>query len=320
MKFETIDQFTEKGLELFADMIMNPLFDSVDVENIRKFLFGQLGRNSGSTYKTARNKFYAALFENSAYAKTIQGSYRTVGSITVEDLKNHHQKMYSPENMIITIGTNYPVKDIMAMAKEKFGAMSKTGFTPIEPEQPSEFSRVKKAHEKMEKEQVYIYIGHMLPSAASDDAAAIKVANAILSKRLQMNLREKQSLAYSVGSSVALDKNFGWFVASIGTGVDNFDKAHDGILAEIENLKTAPPDIEELEEAVNSMWGSNLMRKLSRINQAYYMGVYEYLGLGYDYDDKQIEKIRNVTAEQVQQAAQKYFDTKNYVLATAGNI
>jgi predicted Zn-dependent peptidase len=320
MKFETIDQFTEKGLDLFSDMIINPLFDTIEIEKARKFTFGQLGRNSGSPRKSARTKLYYTLFENSAYSKTIEGTYRTVNSISRDDLIEHHKKIYSPENMIITIGTNYPPEEIMAMVRERFGVMPQTGFKPIEANPPTEISKIRQGHEPMDKEQVYIYIGNLMPAVNSPDAAAIKVANAVLSTRLYKNLREQQSLAYSVGSSVTLDKKFGWFIASIGTGKENFEKARNGILAEMEKMKAAPPSENELIEAINSLWGSSLMRNLSRINQAYYMGVYEYLGVGYNYGETITGEIRSVTAEQVHDVSNKYFDTKNYVIATAGDI
>jgi predicted Zn-dependent peptidase len=320
MKFETIDRFTETGIELFADMIMNPVFDSVEIEKVRKFLFGQLGRDNGSTYKTARKEFYEALFSGTAYSKSINGNFRTVGSITAEDIKEHHRRMYAPENIIITVGTNGNPEEIMALLKQKFGAMEGGSFTPAEFPSPTSISEIKVVNAPMQKEQVYIYLGHLMPSAASEDAAALKVANAVLSERLRYELREKQSLAYRVGSSVMLDKNFGWFMASIGTGTDNFETARDGILAEVEKLKASPPSEDELELAINSIWGSSLTARLSRINQCYYMGVYEYLGLGYDYDQKIMDQIRQVTADDVRRVAGEYFNTENYVLATAGMI
>ena len=70
----------------------------------------------------------------------------------------------------------------------------------------------------------------------------------------------------------------------------------------------------------NSIWGSNLTANLSRINQAYYMGVYEYLGLGYDHDDVYIDEIRKIDRGLVLRTARRYFDTKNYAIATAGNM
>ncbi|MFH2036635.1 MAG: pitrilysin family protein [Candidatus Zixiibacteriota bacterium] len=320
MKFETIDQFTEQGIDLFFDIIANPAFDSVEVEKVRNFIFGQLGRNSGSPQKVARNEFYATLFESGPYAKTIEGNYRTLSRITADDLREHHHRMYSPENIIITVGTNEPADKVMVMVKERFGRIPATGFVPIEATAPNPIKGIKAAHEKMDKEQVYIYLGHLLPGANSEDASALKVANAILSERLSYNLREKQSLAYSVGSSVSLDKNFGWLTCVMGTGVENFEQARDGIIGEIERMKTDPPDQDELDRAINSMWGSYLMANLSRINQAYYMGVNEYLGLGYKYDDTFIEQVRAVTPDMVQKTAQKYFDTQNYIIATAGDI
>ncbi len=320
MKFETIDEFTSEWIRLFTEMIERPAFDSVEMEQVRKEIFGLMGRNSGSTYKTARDAFYETLFRYSPYSKKINGNYRTVASITLSDLREHHRRIYAPENMIITVGTRQHPAGIMALLREKLQNIPTTGFIPIEPGTPKDISGVVTAHEKMDKEQIYIYLGNLLPSASSPDASALKVTSAVLSERLHKNIREKQGLAYQVGSSVSLDKQFGWYVCSMGTDVKNYKKAKEAILFEIERLKTEPPAEDELETAINSIWGSYLSANLSRINQLYYMGTYEYLGLGYDYGDKYISGIRSVTAEQVSEMAQKYFDTENYVIATAGNI
>jgi predicted Zn-dependent peptidase len=61
-----------------------------------------------------------------------------------------------------------------------------------------------------------------------------------------------------------------------------------------------------------------LFYRLSRVNQAYFMSVNEFKEVGYDYDDKYIDHIREVTTEQVKQVAEKYLDTENYVVAVVG--
>jgi zinc protease len=172
----------------------------------------------------------------------------------------------------------------------------------------------------MEKEQVYIFLGNGLPGSAHPDAVSIKLASAILSSRLGKVLREEQGLAYSVGAGSSFDRDFGWFVCTIGTGAANFETARDGIIAQIRRLKSEGPTEGELETAKNSLWGSSLTRRLSRINQAYYMGVNEYLGLGYDYEKRYVPQLRATTSEEVKAAAVKYFDTENYVLATVGKM
>ncbi len=320
MKFETIDEFTSGGLELFADMIKNPAFDSSSIEQIRGSIMGLLGRQSGSTRESGRNLYYAGLFENSPYANSINGSARTIGGITRDDLIDYHSKFYSAGNMIITIGTNMDADEMMGMVKSAFGAMPTVAFDPPPATVGSALVGVKTNHLDMDKEQVYIYLGNMLPSASHEDVPAIRLATAILSQRLSENLREKQGLAYSVGAGATFDKNFGWYLCAMGTGSANFEIARDGILGEIQKLKDEGPTSEELEIAKNSLWGSSLTRNLSRINQAYYMGVSEYLGLGYDSGKKYIVKMREVTTDQVKSAAATYFDTENYILSTVGKL
>ncbi len=320
MKFETIDEFTLDGLILFSDMIRNPAFDSSEVEKVRGQIMGIIGRESGSTLNACRNLFYATLFENEAFAKTINGSPRTVGSITREDLIEYHRNFYSAGNMIITIGTNFNADSMMTMAKDVFGDMPAIDFASMPVKAGPPVAGAKTDHLEMDKEQVYIFLGGPLPGAGHEDAPVIRLAAAILSDRLASNLRDKQGLAYSVGAGTSFDNEFGWFVCTIGTGPDNFKIARDGILAEINKLRNEGVTSEEIEIAKNSLGGSLLRRQLSRINQAYYMGVNEYLGLGYDYYDKYISKLRAVTAEQVKAAAQKYFDTKNYVMTTVGKL
>lgn len=320
MKFETIDEFTREGLELFSEMIKNPIFEPEAVESVRGMLMGVLGKQSGSTLDVCRNLFYSTLFEGQPYQKTINGSHRTIGSITRDDLVAHHKKFYSPGNMIITIGTNYDAEAMMMMAKEAFGDMPAVESVASPVMLGPHPVGAKTVHEEMDKEQVYIFLGNRLPGITDPDAEAIKLAAQVLSTRLKLNLREKQGLAYSVGAGATFDRKFGWFTCTMGTGAANYEKARAGILAEIEKLQSEGPTKEELETAKNSLWGQTLTRRLSRINQAYYMGVNEYLGVGYDYEKRYLPKMRALTAAQVKAAAAKYFDTQNYILATVGKL
>jgi zinc protease len=318
MKFETIDEFADKGLALFADMIRHPAFDSENTENVRQSLLGIIARRSNSTRDLAGDLFYRALFAGHPYAKSVYGTPQTIAAITRDDLIKHHKRFYAPENMIITVGTNAPADSVMAKLNDAFADMPRVTSTLPDLPDPHKQVGVIPVDGELEKDQVQIIIGELLPGANTEDAPALEVAAEILSTRMNKTLRETQGLAYSVGAGAHLDRNFGWLICSMGTGSDNYDTAREGMLAEIEKLKNEAPSEEEVEIAKNSIWGSQLTRQLSRINQAYYMGVYEYLGLGYDYNDKFVSAIRNVTVSDVHNAANRYFDTDNYIIATAG--
>ncbi len=318
IKFETIDVFSDKGMLLLSDMLKNAAFNEEDIERIRRKKLGMLGRSSGSTREQCRKLFYESLFPEAAYSRSVPGTHMSLAQITKNDLVAHYRTFYSPQNIILTVCTTDEPEVALEKITARFGDMQSVDFAAPGIGAPAEPTGIVSANVPMDKEQVYIYIGGPLPGISSEDAAALKIAGAILSDRMALELREKQGLAYSVGASVSLDRDFGWYVAAMGTGRDNYETARDGMIAEIEKLKNDPIDPDELEKAKNSLWGSSLTRNLSRINQAYYMGVYEHLGVGYDYGPKWIAMMREVTADQVSSVARKYLSTENYILATAG--
>jgi len=318
LKFETIDEFAEKGFHLFTEMILYPSFDSIEVENVRRSMLGLLARKSSSAREIARDLFYETLFENSAYAKNIMGTRESISSITVADLREYHAQFYSPENMILSIVTSRSIEEVLGWIDHSFGHLSKTGFVSQQAEQPELLTKIKIAHKSLEKKQINLYMGSLTPGATSDEAASLEVATSILSRRLGLTLREKQGLAYSVGANSIFDRNFGWFYATIGTATENFQRALDGIVFQIEKLQLDGPTQAELNRARNKMWGRLMRAKLSRINQAYYLGVDKYLGRPADYDKTLLRQLSEVTAESIRRVASKYFRTDAYVLASAG--
>lgn len=318
IKFETIKDYTDDGIAVLADMIKNPTFPEAEVGQVRGEMMQVLGMKSGSTYQQARDLFYDLLFNGTSLANPLTGTQRTVGSITRDDLVAYHHSYYAPNNMILSICTDVDPETMYQKIVDAFGDMTavesnKAVVTTVKA-LPGEVTD----NVPMESKQTYFYLGGPVCSISDPDAVPLQVAVDILSTRLGDNLREKQGLAYRVGAGVSFDRDFGWFAASMGTGTQNFDKAKAGMLAEIEGMKTEPVTADELEKAVNSIWGSMLTARLSRINQAFYMAVNQFLGRGYDYEDNFIQQLDKVTPEDVQRVAAKYLDTANYVLATVG--
>lgn len=318
MKFETIDEFAELGFHLFSDMILLPAFDEAEIENIRRSMIGMLGRDSGSPSKIARNMFYENLFDNS-YANPVSGTPMTIGSITKDDLVEHHQRFYAPENMIISIVSNRPIEEIKKWLDLRFGQLNKRNYTYNKPEPPKPIFETVSTHEQIEgKEQVSIYLGSSIPGYSNPDVTGIKTAASILSTRMYLNLREKQGLAYSVGTGVRFDYDFGLCYTTIGTQSANYQQAVDGINLQINKLKLDGPDMEEIKTAKNQLWGRLMSSKLSSINQAYYLGLNEFYHLPIDYDAKMLESLTSINIEEIRRITSKYFKTDAYVMTSAG--
>ncbi|MCD6163676.1 MAG: insulinase family protein [candidate division Zixibacteria bacterium] len=320
IRFETIDEYAEKGLDILHEIVTEPAFSPTELSKTKNRVMGIMGMESGSTYKVCRNLYYSKLFENHPLSNKVLGGRRNLMSITSEDLAQYHQKYYAPDNLILTVVSNINPRNVMDWVKIRFGNMTASDGENINLPDAVKAKGIVEIKEPMDKEQIYIYIGNIVPGLKSDSVPALKLTLEILSTRLKLNLREKQGLAYSVGAGGRFLENFGWYTCAIGTGYKNFTVAKNGILAEIEKLKNEPVEQAELDKARNSLWGSMLMRNMSCINQAYYMAYYEFVNVGYDHDDGCRKRLDKINIDDVQQAAKAYLDAENYVLAYVGKI
>ena len=307
-------------IEILYEIIANPIFPEDELEKTRQKAMGILGMESSSTYQVCRNLYYSKLFGNHPLAMKVLGTQTSVARFTCDDLMLHHKRYYAPGNLIMTVVSNIEPKTVLKWIKKRFGRIPPYHVKkPVIPTAGKTMGLVEE-QQLMNKEQVYIYLGNIVPGLTSDYAPALAIAVEILSSRLKLNLREKQGLAYSVGAGVRFLGEFGWYSCSIGTSYENFEMAKNGILAEIEKLKSELIEQKELDKARNSLWGSMLMRNMSCINQAFNMAYYEFIGVGFDYDDGYKERLDKITVEDVQQVAKTYLDAGDYVLAYAGKI
>ena len=66
---------------------------------------------------------------------------------------------------------------------------------------------------------------------------------------------------------------------------------------------------EELENAKNNAIGKRQFYQETNLLEATLKGYYEFLGLGFEFEDKLIENIKTVTKEMIINTAKKCFDT-----------
>jgi zinc protease len=166
----------------------------------------------------------------------------------------------------------------------------------------------------------------MRPGVARTDEAftAYGLANFILGgsfvSRLNQRLRDQEGLTYGAQSSIISALFSGFWSAYVGVHPRHLERAVAGILEEMRRFATQGVDEEELELARMNLTGSFPIRL--ETNRAVAAALIEALrlGKGPDFVDTSIERIRAVTGEQVNAAAQALFRTDDAVLVTAGTL
>ena len=87
-------------------------------------------------------------------------------------------------------------------------------------------------------------------------------------------------------------------------------------MAEIDHVKNNPISEEELQRVKAQVISSAVYEQDSMFYQAMKIGIAETVGIGWREDQQYVDKIKAVTAEQIQQVAKKYLVPRTLTIAT----
>ena len=183
------------------------------------------------------------------------------------------------------------------------------------PPAPTEARRV-----SLEKgrNQVHVVLG--FPGLAVDDAdvPALDVLTQVLSGqggRLFLELRDRQSLAYTVTALAIEGVDPGLFAVYIASAPDKLDAAVAGLRSELEKLLSEPIDGTELDRAKNYLIGSQAVSMQRFGVQASLLSLDELYGLGATHHLGYAERIEAVTLDDLERVAQRTVHLDTALLA-----
>ena len=159
-------------------------------------------------------------------------------------------------------------------------------------------------------ERSYLFWGYST-TIAETDKAAIKALGLILSDRITFDVREKQGLAYRMTATVSVRDDKALFYMSLGTRPQNAEILGPQFpqLMSLETLKDLTA--EDVQKSINMYLGRMMFRRLSSINQAYYLGTSLFFDGDMEADEALLDALSKVTLGDVQQVAEKYLTGAN---------
>ena len=198
--------------------------------------------------------------------------------------------------------------------------MASSGFAEeiLPPDVPQEPRQVDIARDK---EQVHLVIGFLGTTLDSQDRYALEVLETVLSGqsgRLFVELRDKQSLAYSLSSFSLLGLDTGAFGIYIGTSPDKKEQAIAEIWQQLNTVRQEKINEDELQRAKNILISHYELGLQTHGTQALEMALNETYELGQDFGNRYVDAINEVNAEAVQAVVRKYILPENYVMVAVG--
>jgi zinc protease len=305
----------KKVLELTLDLIADPTFPVEEIDHIRTELHGLIRQRNDSGRYRADDIFHRLLFGDHPFHKPLHGSSETVSEINRDDLLHYHRNAYAPDNLIISAVISEGAAAFCDSVSRRFeGDRRDSGAPDPDPvKRESDFRRGAEHIASFTGEQATLRMGIAIPGAVADETASIEVLGAVLSHRLAMRIREELGLSYSIGAGFHLSRGFGVLSLGMGTRPGNLNTARREIREIMEELRSEPVGERELREVVNAYCGRRDRYHQRRINQAYYLGLRDYLGTGFGYDKKWDDTIRGITAAEVLGAARTHLLPEHFI-------
>jgi predicted Zn-dependent peptidase len=237
--------------------------------------------------------------------------------------------MTNPSNVILCISSSLPGEDIERMLDEAANLTAPSGSSETQNESSAKSGEKSSAAAvatqtsqgrrevavETGQEQSAIIVGQ--PLSASDQDPALRIAVAMLSERLADRLRERESLAYSIGASLRLDEPGKCVLMSAGTRPENLERMEKGMREVAAELAVKIPTQREMDGARNRAEGQSRMRRLTRIGQAYALSMAELRGRAPDQLDADLAALRAVSPQQVQAAAKRALTFESSIVAIA---
>ncbi len=322
IRLETLDESAGDAMALMAELIGEANFPPHVFERERGKMIGALSMGGQRPSTAARQAGYETIFQGGPRGRALAGSPRSLGMITPEDLLAFRGRYYDPSRMILSVATGLPSEDALAILRREFGGFEASGETlPVTAlaEGPDEVVL------PMDKHQVALRATKLLPESASLDPSLPALVS-ILSARMGLELREKQGLAYSVGAGLGSrpglapgEPGFSLLSLSMSTAAANREVAMEGMKGELRRMVDDPPSRREIFRAVNGTWGRLLMRNLSRIYQAYSMGLAEHLGEDpFAAPGGNIDHQRNAKSQELAALAEEILLAEDWIWVFAG--
>jgi len=303
-----------EALELLGDVIQRPTIPDEAFETERTVALSNVAMLRDDMYRYPMRLATSVAFKDHPYGIPPMGTEDSLRSLTAANAREWHKSKVLESAVVIGIVGDVDPKAAADLVAREFSTMEPAKAPKIgKPRWPKS---VKIAAESRDKAQTAIALAFPAPSRTDDSrfaASMIATVASGLGGRFFDELRDRQSLAYTVQAAVSEKRLAGMFLSYIATSPEKEGVARDGLLAEFAKLREQAVTPEELDRAKEYVVGAHAISQesggalLGEILDAWMFGEGLHEILEHD------SRVRAVSAEQMRDVAEKYFEAERRV-------
>ncbi len=279
------------------------------------------------------DRIYQKAFPDSGYQYPIIGHFSDIQKLSLQQLNHWHQQYYTPDNAVLVVAGDVNANEVFHWAERYFSPITKRRDSSINPQRT-----IKNNHLNMPRAEIHdvlphrkdrsvstgkLLMGFRVPSIKTavpqQDAYALEVlagwldsgVHSRLPRALIWDRQKAQDISVRYSLMTRYDSLF--IIEAMPLKNVSMTELEQAIKDELNAIRQQLISARELREVKNQMIAAEVFERDSTYTQAKIIGQAEVIDIPWSEDAKYIERIKSVTAEQVQEVLKKYFTPNNRI-------
>jgi zinc protease len=305
------------SFRLEADRLANLVLSPEEfAKEIKVVMEERRWRTDDRPHSVVYERLMAAALTAHPYRNPIIGWMSDLENLTVDDTREFFEQWYAPNNATVVVVGDVVPEEVFALAERHFGGIPRKTLPSRKPQDEPPQLGIKRITVKVPAELPHVLMAYRVPrlqKPAEDwEPYALNMLESVLSgneaARLPQRLVKTDRKATSAGASYGgIGRGPGFFYLS-ATPVTGGSAAEmeEALRREIRRIVEEGVTEEELNRVKAQAIAAQVYQRDSMFFQAQQIGWLETVGLSYRDLDLFIEKLQQVTADQVREVARNY--------------
>jgi predicted Zn-dependent peptidase len=301
----------ERSLDLFEDILFHSVFPEEEMNKEKEVILDEISSYQDQPDEAINDDFEDLLFEGHPLGRNILGTPESVKGFKKKDIQLFMKSNYRTDEIIIGIFGDYDFKTVIRISEKLYGKV---------PANLTERVRQKIAtytpkHTVFSKpiNQAHCVIGNRSYSFHHKHRTAFLLLNNLLggtgmSSRLNLEIREKYGIAYTIESNYTPMSDSGIFSIYFGTDTEKTEKAIKLLEKELKKLRDQKLGPVQLQQAKHKFIGQIALGEENRMGLIISMSKSLLDFNRVDSLEEVFAKINQVTATQLLEIANEMFE------------
>jgi len=235
-----LSEDVERAIDLLVDLIYNSQFPEVELEKEREVIIDEINSYLDTPSELIFDEFENLIFEGNELGHNILGDAKSLETFTPETCRSFVSQFYNPNNMVFFFYGNTPFKKILRLAN-KYMLIENQFISNMHRKAPA-VNSAKQLKIDKNLHQTHVVVGGKTFSIFDERRIGLYLLNNILggpgmNSRLNVSLREKRGLVYSVESGLTSYTDTGLFTIYFGCDRESERKCLDLVHKELKRMR-----------------------------------------------------------------------------------